>query len=49
MEYVLNNSGEDSLFNGKKIVHMFSATMIPEIEKLGRSYLSSNYTYITIG
>lgn len=28
---------------------MFSATMIPEVEKLGRSYLSASYTYITIG
>lgn len=28
---------------------MFSATMIPEVEKLGRSYLSASFTYITIG
>lgn len=28
---------------------MFSATMIPEIEMLGKEYLSPNFTYITIG
>lgn len=31
------------------MIHMFSATMVPEVEKLGRSYLSASYTYITIG
>ena len=28
---------------------MFSATMIPEVEKMGRSFLAASYTYITIG
>ena len=28
---------------------MFSATMIPEVEKLGKIYLSASYSYITIG
>ena len=37
------------MFNGRKIIHMFSATMIPEVEKLGKVYLSASYTYITIG
>ena len=29
LEFILDNAGESSLFNGKKIIHMFSATMIP--------------------
>jgi ATP-dependent RNA helicase DDX23/PRP28 len=49
LEFILDHGGEQSLFGGKKIVHMFSATMIPEIEQLGRKYLSASYTYITIG
>lgn len=49
LEFILDNAGESSLFNGKKIIHMFSATMIPEVESLGRSYLSASFTYITIG
>lgn len=28
---------------------MFSATMIPEIEQLGKAYLAASFTYITIG
>lgn len=28
---------------------MFSATMIPEIEMLGKAYLAASFTYITIG
>lgn len=31
------------------MVHMFSATMIPEIEVLGKAYLAASFTYITIG
>jgi ATP-dependent RNA helicase DDX23/PRP28 len=28
---------------------MFSATMVPEIEKLAKNYLATNSSYITIG
>ena len=28
---------------------MFSATMVPEVEKLGKQYLAPDYTYLTIG
>jgi ATP-dependent RNA helicase DDX23/PRP28 len=37
------------MLGGRKVVHMFSATMIPEIEMLGKAYLAASYTYITIG
>lgn len=32
-----------------KIIHMFSATMVPEIEKIIKTYLMPNASYITIG
>ena len=31
IEFILDQGGENSVFNGKKIIHMFSATMIPEV------------------
>jgi ATP-dependent RNA helicase DDX23/PRP28 len=48
LEFILEHSGEQSLL-GRKVLSMFSATMVPEVEKLGQQYLAPNYTYITIG
>ena len=53
VEWILESFGEDSVFtrqeHGKsRVTHMFSATMVPEIEKLTKKYMTAP-VFVNIG